>query len=627
MISKYGYYKVATGNFEVKVGDVNSNKEKIIELISEAEKNNVNVLTFGELSLIGYSAEDFFLFKDIIKIEEEAIKEIAKSIPMNMIVFVGGIIVVNHVLYNVSFALGNNKVLGVKPKINLTNKNGIIESKYFSSKFDEDLIENVTFMNQELPFDSKLIFKLGELRIGCIFGTDLFENCSNDNTLYLNEANLTVCLSCRTEFNGQKEICENIVKYSSYKEKGAYVYCSNGDGESSEDVLYINHSIIAENGNILESSYNVNGLTISLVDVEISRSLRLGNNKNRIDYRINVIDVPQNESIITLLPYKYDSTPFINSDEKVRINESLNTINFAAIGLARRIKKIGVKDVVIGISGGLDSTMSLIITVEAFKLLNLPLKGIHCLSLTGFGTSTKTAKNTKELIELFDISFEKIDIRPLCKRHLIDLGHPLDVYDTTYENVQARVRTLCLMDYANMVNGIVIGTGDLSEIALGFATYNGDHMSMYNVNASLPKTLIRVLLHDYALKYNRLANVIKRIIDTPISPELLPNYNGNIAQETEKIVGKYDLHDFFLYNFVKYKFTKEKIFVLAKIAFNGVDETYIKNTLDIFYKRLILNQFKRNASPDGIKVTEISLSSRGGLKIPSDVDVNVSINK
>ena len=346
--------------------------------------------------------------------------------------------------------------------------------------------------------------------------------------------------------------------------------------------------------------------------------------KNDKNYRyINVVS-PCN---IDLLPSYVDSHPFILSNVEERRKRSLEIISLQAKGLASRLYNCHFQDVVIGISGGLDSTLALLVIVEAYKLLNLDFSKIHVLTLPGFATSKITFKNVKNLLKALNLSYEKINIKELAKRHLYDLKHPLDKYDVAYENTQARIRTLYLMDYANMVNGLVIGTGDLSELALGFSTYNGDHMSMYGVNGSVPKTLIKTLLTDYSYKYKNLEKVIKDIVDTPISPELIPSANKDIAQKTEQILGKYDLHDFFLYHFIRNSFTKEKIYQLAKIAFKDIDEKYIKDTLEIFMKRFFTQQFKRSCLPDGPKVGSVSLSPRGDLRLASDLNYLNSINK
>lgn len=628
MNSKYGFYKIASGNFITHVGEVNKNKEEIISLINEAKEKNINVLSFSELSLIGYTAQDLFFHKELIDDEFNSLLEILKIVPSSMIVVIGGIFSYLDKLYDVAFILGKEKILGIVPKSFLPNYNEFYEKRRFTSGKNIKNT-NVIINDEEVPFGSDLIFSLGELKIGIEICEDLWVIDPPSNSLCLNGANLIINLSASNEYIGKKEYRRDLVKLQSAKNYCAYLYTSSGFGESTQDLVFSGHQIISTCGYIVSEKYDEIGLNQGIIDINKITNDRLKFKsafecKNDKNYRyINVVS-PCN---IDLLPSYVDSHPFILSNVEERRKRSLEIISLQAKGLASRLYNCHFQDVVIGISGGLDSTLALLVIVEAYKLLNLDFSKIHVLTLPGFATSKITFKNVKNLLKALNLSYEKINIKELAKRHLYDLKHPLDKYDVAYENTQARIRTLYLMDYANMVNGLVIGTGDLSELALGFSTYNGDHMSMYGVNGSVPKTLIKTLLTDYSYKYKNLEKVIKDIVDTPISPELIPSANKDIAQKTEQILGKYDLHDFFLYHFIRNSFTKEKIYQLAKIAFKDIDEKYIKDTLEIFMKRFFTQQFKRSCLPDGPKVGSVSLSPRGDLRLASDLNYLNSINK
>lgn len=628
MNSKYGFYKIASGNFITHVGEVNKNKEEIISLINEAKEKNINVLSFSELSLIGYTAQDLFFHKELIDDEFNSLLEILKIVPSSMIVVIGGIFSYLDKLYDVAFILGKDKILGIVPKSFLPNYNEFYEKRRFTSGKNIKNT-NVIINDEEVPFGSDLIFSLGELKIGIEICEDLWVIDPPSNSLCLNGANLIINLSASNEYIGKKEYRRDLVKLQSAKNYCAYLYASSGFGESTQDLVFSGHQIISTCGYIVSEKDDEIGLNQGIIDINKITNDRLKFKsafecKNDKNYRyINVVS-PCN---IDLLPNFVDSHPFILSNVEERRKRSLEIISLQAKGLASRLYNSHFKDVVIGISGGLDSTLALLVIVEAYKLLNLDFSKIHVLTLPGFATSKITFKNVKNLLKALNLSYEKINIKELAKRHLYDLKHPLDKYDVAYENTQARIRTLYLMDYANMVNGLVIGTGDLSELALGFSTYNGDHMSMYGVNGSVPKTLIKTLLTDYSYKYKNLEKVIKDIVDTPISPELIPSANKDIAQKTEQILGKYDLHDFFLYHFIRNSFTKEKIYQLAKIAFKDIDEKYIKDTLEIFMKRFFTQQFKRSCLPDGPKVGSVSLSPRGDLRLASDLNYLNSINK
>lgn len=628
MNSKYGFYKIASGNFITRVGEVDKNKEEIISLIKEAKEKNINVLSFSELSLTGYTAQDLFFHKELIEDEISSLLEIIKIIPSSMVVAIGGIFSHLDRLYDVAFVLTKDNILGIVPKSFLPNYNEFYEKRWFTSG-NNIKNTNILINDIEIPFGVDLIFSLGELKVGIEICEDLWVINPPSNSLCLNGANLIINLSASNEYIGKKEYRRELVKLQSAKNYCAYLYASSGFGESTQDLVFSGHQIISSCGYIICEKYNEIGLNYGIIDIDriVNDRLKFKSSfeyKDDKNYRFINVNSPYN---INLLPDYVDPYPFILNNVEERRKRSLEIISLQAKGLASRLYNSHFKDVVIGISGGLDSTLALVVIVEAYKMLKIDFSKIHVLTLPGFATSETTFKNVKNLLKALNLSYKKINIKELAKKHLKDLDHPLDKFDVAYENTQARIRTLYLMDYANMVNGLVIGTGDLSELALGFSTYNGDHMSMYGVNVSVPKTLIKTLLTDYSFKYKNLEKVIKDIIDTPISPELIPSANKDIAQKTEQILGKYDLQDFFLYNFIRNSFTKEKIYQLAKIAFKDIDKKYIKETLDIFMKRFFTQQFKRSCLPDGPKVGSVSLSPRGDLRLASDLNYLNSINK
>lgn len=628
MKSKYGFYKVATGNFITHVADVKKNKEEIITLIKEASDKEVNVLAFPELALTGYTAQDLFFHQELIEDEFKAIKEITSVIPESMIAFVGGIFSHLDKLYNVAFALVKDKILGIVPKSYIPNYNEFYEKRWFSAGKNVKNTE-VFIDNGKTNFGTNLIFDLGEMKIGCEICEDLWVINPPSNLLSLKGANVIVNLSASNEIIGKRDYRKALVKTQSAKNYCAYIYCSSGFGESTQDVIFSGHQIIASSGHIIEENIDQKGLTIGLIDINriLNDRLKYKSSFEETSDEEFIYIKKNDEVVLNLLPQKVNPYPFILQNKSERKARSLEIIGLQAKGLATRLYNCHFKDTVIGISGGLDSTLALVVIYEAYKMLNLDKANIHILTLPGFATSDTTFKNVKNLLKAFNLSYKKINISKLATMHLKDLEHPLDLYDVAYENTQARIRTLYLMNYANMVNGLVIGTGDLSEIALGFATYNGDHMSMYGVNSSVPKTLIKVLLEDYGEEHPEFKKVLNDIIETPISPELVPSSDKNIGQKTEQILGKYDLHDFFLYNFIRNSFTKEKIFELAKIAFSNLDEKYIKDTLNLFMKRFFTQQFKRSCIPDGPKVGSVSLSPRGDLRLSSDLNFFNSINK
>lgn len=627
MKTKYGFYKVATGNFITRVGEINKNKEETIKLIKKAKKEEITVLVFPELSLTGYTASDLFNHDEIFNESLKAINEIKEEVDEKMIVFVGAPFKYLSRVFNCAFAISDHKIVGIVPKTFLPNYNEFYEKRWFNSSKDA-FFDEVEIDGNKIPFGRDLIFDGEEIKISAEICEDLWVINPPSNNYSLNGSNLIVNLSASNEIIGKKEYRDNLVKSQSERLYSGYIYSSSGFGESSQDLVYSGHQLIYEEGKKIAENYDKKGLTIGVIDLN-----KINNDREKFKtsfeeipaFKCRLIKVLTNQTN-EVLPTCVNKFPFLMKDDEKRKERSHEIISLQAKGLATRLFNSHFDKVVIGISGGLDSTLALLVTLEAYKLLSLPLSNILCISLPGFATSSNTFNNAKKLIEISGASYKEIDIKEVSAKSLEAINHDLNTYDVTYENTQARVRTLLLMNYANKNNALVIGTGDLSENALGWSTYNGDHMSMYNVNSSIPKSLIKVLVSDYKYINKDLEEVLQAIIDTPISPELVPQKQGKM-QETELLIGKYDLHDFFLYHFIRNEFNKEKIYELAKIAFNELDESYIKQTLDTFFKRFFISQFKRSCMPDTIKIGSVSLSPRGDLRLPSDLSFLNSINE
>lgn len=626
-MSKYGCYKIATGNFVTKVGDIKANLLEIEKLIIKADKNNVDVLCFPELSLTGYTLQDFFYLSSVIEETYNSIEYLTKIIPEKMLVLVGGPFAYLNKLYDVCYILAKDEIKGIQVKTYLPNYNEFYEKRWFSSYLDS-FIKTVNFLNREIPFGNDLIIDAGEIKIGCEICEDLWVINPISNKLCLNGANVIFNLSSSNDIIGKKEYREELVRFQSSKNYCAYIYSSSGFGESSQDLVFSGAQFIYENGKCIAKSSDVKDLLIGVIDVSSLNYQRLKYKSSFENSTDSVRYIPFKFKDNDLLENNIISHPFVLEDEKKRRERSLEIIALQAKGLASKMHNTNIYNLVLGVSGGLDSTLAYLVCIEAYKYLNIDMKDkFYCISMPGFATSNTTYNNARELIELSNAIFLEIDITKQARQHLLDIDHKEDVFDVTYENVQARIRTLILMDYANKVNGLVVGTSDLSELALGFTTYNGDHMSMYGVNCSIPKTLVKSLVLDYSYFHKEFKKVIESIVSTPISPELVPSKDGKIVQKTENILGKYDLHDFFLYHFLRDGFSKDKIFKMAQIAFKDLPKEYIMTTLDTFFKRFMTNQFKRSCLPDGIKVGSINLSPRGDLRLSSDLSIFNSINK
>lgn len=624
---RYGFYKVASATFSVKLGDVHENAKQIIEYIKKADEANIQLLVFPELCITGYTCGDMFLRKEFCENAETALVEILDATAYNSVLVCVGMPIEEHgKLFNCAVYLQEGKIKGVVPKTYIPNYGEFYEKRWFVSSTCRTT-DTIRLIGQTVPFSEKLLLK-GDNDV--IIATEICEDLWVDSppSGLLSRAGATIIVnpSASNDIIGKREYRRNLVAMQSGRCRAGYVYASSGAGESSTDLVFSGHCIIAENGKILSETKDImqdEAMIVGVIDIE-----RCVNDRRRYnsDAWVNVPDVIEKPICVynyNALPDYVEPYPFVPKnliERKQRCNEILS---LQARGLMQRIRATGIENVVIGVSGGLDSTLALLVCCLAFDKLNLPRNNIHAITMPGFGTTSKTKSLADDLMDSLNVTYKTIDIKEACLQHLEDIGHPEDVYDVTYENVQARERTQVLFDYANMVNGIVVGTGDMSELALGWCTYNGDHMSNYAVNVGVPKTLVKYLVQTYAEEYAeniKLEATLLSILNLPISPELLPtDENGNMVQKTEESIGKYDLHDFFLYHYLRNGFGREKILALAAIAFPNVAKEEIEKTLDVFYMRFRTQQFKRSCIPDGVKIGSVALSPRGDLRLPSDL--------
>ncbi len=613
----FGFVKVGTFSPEIKVADIEFNAKQIIEQVKKASEDGVQVAVFPELCLTSSTLGDLFLSKTLLDSASNALQQIAlETKGLNIITFVGAPIVKDGLIYNSAIAISNGKILGVVPKTNMPDNDAVNQKRYFTPA--EEGVSSVRIGNDIVPFGKNIIFadeKNQSLKIGVEVGEDINSLVAPSTYLSYNGARLIVNLSAVAEFSGANKDRLLAVNSQSKKCACAYAFANAGYGESTTDMVFSGQGFICENGYVLAERKPFEN-TSCIAEVDLGQ-LDFERNKNFVyqvelekEYARVSFSVNTNDSFTRA----YEKFPFIKQGEEEFL------IEIAAQGLKKRIEHIHADKVVIGISGGLDSTLALIIASKTMQLLGKSSKDIIAITMPCFGTSSRTFDNSVTLSKAFGATLKKIEIAKAVKRHLKDIDHPEDLHDAAYENSQARERTQVLMDYANFCNGIVVGTGDLSELALGWATYNGDHMSMYAVNGSIPKTLVRHLVNYTAEKgRGKFKAVLKDILDTPVSPELIPSKNNAIGQVTEDIVGPYTLHDFFLYNIVKRGFTPAKTYYAAVNTFEGeFDKQTILKWLKTFVRRFFMQQFKRSCLPDGVKVTELSLSPRGSYRMPSD---------
>lgn len=629
---RHGFVKVAAATPMVKVADTTFNTEQIIELIHKAAKEKVRVLVFPELCITGYTCGDLFLQNALLSSAKESLVKIIRATKnLNMVVVVGLPIMKLGNLYNVAAVIFEDKLLGMVPKINIPNYSEFYEARYFG--IGNQKVEYVDVIEEKhVPFGSNLLFRCMDMQdfvIAAEICEDLWVPIPPSSRHALAGATLIVNPSASNETTGKDIYRRDLVSAQSASTMSTYIYASAGEGESTSDVVFSGHNIIAENGTILkEAPRFTNDLTVTEVDIQrvVSERRRMStfctsNDENYTFVNFTYTDhMPQNK-LDTFLTRKFDKTPFVPSNKDGRNKRCEEILNIQALGLKKRLTHIGCKSAVVGISGGLDSTLALLVMVKAYDMMGLDRSNIVAVTMPCFGTTDRTYNNAVSLTNKLGATLREIPIKEAVLLHLRDIGHDVNVHDITYENAQARERTQILMNIANEVNGIVVGTGDMSELALGWATFNGDHMSMYGVNSSVPKTLVRYLVAYYAetLEDKDLQDVLLDVLDTPVSPELLPPKDGEISQKTEDLVGPYELHDFFLYYVMRFGFTPSKIFRIARIAFAGeYDDSVIYKWLNTFYRRFFSQQFKRNCLPDGPKVGSVAVSPRGDLRMPSD---------
>ncbi|TGY97965.1 NAD(+) synthase [Petralouisia muris] len=622
---KNGFIKVAAVTPKVRVADPVSNKQAIIEKIEEAERQRAVAVVFPELCITGYTCGDLFLMEPLLTQAKEVLLDIAaETNGKNMLVFVGLPFAWKGRLYNVAAVLGNGAVLGLVPKTCIPNYNEFYEGRYFTPGRQE--AEEVALTEEiKVPMGSHLLFcadSIPELKIAVEICEDVWIPAPPSISHALAGANLIVNLSASDEITGKDRYRKNLVEGQSARLICGYVYASAGDGESTQDVVYSGHNMIAENGiMIAEAERFCNQSVYGEIDIQrlTGQRRRMSTFTGQTD---NYREIPFHlKKEVTELTRFVDPSPFVPGKTEERKKRCEEILSIQSMGLKKRLEHTGCSHAVIGISGGLDSTLALLVTVRAFDLLGLERKGIHAVTMPGFGTTDRTYDNAVNLIRRLGTDFREVDIKEAVRVHFRDIGHEERQHDVTYENGQARERTQILMDIANQENGMVIGTGDMSELALGWATYNGDHMSMYGVNASVPKTLVRHLVRYYAdaCENAELKKILLDILDTPVSPELLPPEDGKISQKTEDIVGPYELHDFFLYHMLRSGFGPGKIYRLAAYAFEGrYSGEVILKWLKVFVRRFFSQQFKRSCLPDGPKVGTVAVSPRGDLRMPSD---------
>ncbi len=627
----FGFIRVGAANFDVSLSNVSKNEKSIISLIDKAIKHNIHVLVLPELCLTGYSLRDLFFQNEVLNQIQLSLTNIASyTKDKNIFVFVGAPLTYKNKLFNCAIGIANGKILGVVPKSYIPNYNEFYEARQFSSGLN---IKNkkIVINNEFYPFGINILFRCQnyyDLCIGVEICEDLWSTLSPSTYLCQNGATLICNLSASNELISKEDYRRSLVSMTSGRLICAYAYASAGLGESTTDVIYSAHNMISENANILkDSGIFENNLIYDDVDIE-----RIVNERRRTttyqisdDHYINIgfdLDLRLDNLVRYIEP-----NPFLITNKKEALSRCRKILKMQSLSLKKRVEASHAEALVIGLSGGLDSTLALLVSKETFQMMNKDLKKVYAITLPCFGTSQRTHDNAKALADKLGVTFLEININETIKHHFKNIGHDINDQNATYENAQARERTQVLMDFANDHNALMVGTGDLSELCLGWTTYNGDHMSMYGVNASIPKTLVIELCKTYGLDHQEVDPILEDIILTPISPELLPLDNGKIIQKTEEKIGPYELVDFFIYYFLRLNFTPKKIAFLAKQAYkNKYSYDEINKWLKIFIRRFYQNQFKRSCLPDGVKVGSVCVSPRGDLRMPSDADVEEMIN-
>ncbi len=619
---KDGFIRVCAATPDIRVADCAYNEKNIMNLMDEAYEKQVSVLVFPELCITGYTCGDLFLQDVLLKAAQDSLRHIAAhSAGKNMLVFVGMPFMHKGKLFNVAAAICDGRLLGLVPKKNIPNYSEFYELRHFTPGMDECVD---TALGVKLG--SRLLFRcenIEELVVGAEICEDVWVACPPST--YHAQAGATLIVNCSAsdETTGKDIYRRALISGQSARLVCGYIYANAGEGESTQDLVFGGQNLVCENGNVLaETQRFKNGTAIAELDLQ-----RLVNERRRMNtYTVNtgddyeIVDFTLEKYDLELTRY-YARTPFVPSskvDRDVRCEEILS---IQAMGLKKRLAHTGCRNAVIGISGGLDSTLALLVTARAFDSLSIPRENITAVTMPCFGTTDRTYNNAVELTRRLGATLTEVNIKEAVRIHFRDIGQDESVHDVTYENGQARERTQILMDIANKSGGMVIGTGDMSELALGWATYNGDHMSMYGVNCSVPKTLVRHLVKYYAdtCGDSSLREILEDVLDTPVSPELLPPTEGQISQKTEDLVGPYELHDFFMYYILRFGYMPHKVYRIACHAFEGEYDTQtIYRWLDTFYRRFFAQQFKRSCLPDGPKVGSVAVSPRGDLRMPSD---------
>lgn len=624
---KDGYIRVAAGSFETSIANVKNNSENICNLINEAYHNDARVLVLPELCLTGYTCEDLFNQDRLLNEAKQQLQTIITATNNKDLITIVGL-PYQHLnsLYNVAAVIHQGALLALVPKTHIPNYQEFYEARRFEQAPKENTLTN--FNGQKIPFGTHYVFASttnSDFKFGVEICEDLWLPDAPSTKLALNGANLILNPSASNEITTKSNYRRLLVSSQSARLVCGYVYCNAGNGESTTDVVFSGHHIISENGTMIKES---RGFDSELIygDLDLkklsSERRKMTTFKSYHNYEIIYFD---STNIDLNTTYYYDPHPFVPSNRDLRAKRCKEVFDIQTRGLMQRLKATGIKKVVIGISGGLDSTLALLVCTMAFKKLNYDTKDIIAITMPCFGTTSRTKNNALGLMEELAVTSIEVDITESVRIQFRDIEQDENIHDVTYENVQARTRTEILMNKANQVGGLVIGTGDLSEVALGWSTYNGDHMSMYAVNVSVPKTLVRYLVDYVASLYHgeKLETILKDILDTPVSPELLPQENDQIVQKTEDIVGPYELHDFFIYHMVRFGDEPRKLYRKTKLAFKDkYDKETIKKWLTKFYWRFFSQQFKRSCIPDGPKVGSVSLSPRGDWRMPSDANVS-----
>lgn len=624
---KDGFIKVAAATPKIKVADPAYNTEEILKIIDETEKNGASILVFSELTISGYTCGDLFLQQPLLTECKNQLLRIVKATEnKSMLVVVGCPIVIKQKLYNCAVVISDGSILGIVPKTHLPNYSEFYELRHFTS--GEGLEEDLWF-GEEFGYVNVAVNQLfkckeiPELVVACEICEDLWVPLPPSTYHAMAGATVICNPSASVETTTKESYRRSLVSNQSARLLAAYIYADAGEGESTQDVVYSGHHLICENGSVLaEAKRFTNEIIYADIDVQKlaaeRRKMTSFPGGQTDDYFEQEFSLEVKENKITRT---FPKAPFVPDNQDERDKRCDEILSLQSMGLKKRLEHTNCKHAVVGISGGLDSTLAVLVTARAFDLLDIPRENLICVTMPCFGTTDRTYQNAVSLIKELGATLKEVRIEKAVRQHFADIGHDENNHDVTYENSQARERTQILMDMANQYNGMVIGTGDMSELALGWATYNGDHMSMYAVNCSVPKTLVRYLVLYYAetTENKKLSEVLMDVLDTPVSPELLPPVDGVISQKTEDLVGPYGLHDFFLYYMLRFGFPKSKLYRMAKLTFDGVyDDETIKKWLDKFYWRFFSQQFKRSCLPDGPKVGSVAVSPRGDLRMPSD---------